>query len=86
MFIEPCGLPPIRSHDHLITLKEGTLPVCARPYRYPLYQKGKIEKIVWELLELGATRMSQSLFSSPVLLVRKTNESWKMCVDYWALN
>ena len=56
------GLPPIQSHEHGITLKEGAQSVCERPYRYPYYQKFEIEKIVKELLEVGSIRPSQSPF------------------------
>jgi hypothetical protein len=86
VFLEPKGLPPVRSHDHQILLKEGTQPICVRPYRYPYYQKTEIEKIVKDLLESGVIKPSQSPFSSPVLLVRKADGSWRMCIDYRALN
>ena len=86
VFAEPKGLPPNRSHDHSITLKSDAQPVCMRPYRYPYFQKEEIEKIVAELLMSGVIRPSQSPFSSLVLLVRKANGSWRMCMDYKALN
>ena len=85
MFEVPTGLPLIRGHEHQIVLKDGTPLVCERPYRYPYFQKSKIE-IVHELLELGSIQPSQSHFSSPVLLVRKADGSWRMCIDYRALN
>ena len=73
VFAVPTSLPPIRGHEHSINLKEGTLPVCERPYRYSHFRKSEIEKIVNELLEVGSIQPSQSPFSSPV---RKVDGSW----------
>ena len=53
---------------------------------YPYYQKNDIEKIVKDLLEVGYIQNSQSPFAFPVLFVRKSNGSWRMCIDYRALN
>jgi hypothetical protein len=86
VFEEPEGLPPKRNHEHQILLKQGVPPHCQRPYRYLHYQKTKIEKIVQDLLDSGCVRPSQSPFASPVLLVRKADGSWRMCVDYRGLN
>ena len=86
VFEVPTALPHLRGHKHQIVLKEGTEPVCERPYRYPFYQKTEIEKIVHDLLEVGYIKSSHSPFSSPVLLVRKADGSWRMCIDYRSLN
>ena len=86
VFAKPQGLPPPRSHDHQIQLQEATKPTCVRPYRYPYYQKEEIEKLVREMLKAGIIQPSQSPHSSSVLLVRKVDGSWCMCIDYRALN
>lgn len=39
LFAEPTDLPPTRTHDHLIPLKEGSSPVSSNPYRCPYIQK-----------------------------------------------
>ena len=80
------SLPLIKAHEHQIILKEGFSLIYERPYRYPFYQKIEIEKIVHELLEVGSIRVSHSPFSSLVLLVRKADGSWRMCIDYRSLN
>ncbi|GKC68033.1 transposon Tf2-12 polyprotein [Tanacetum coccineum] len=86
VFQGPRGLPPIRSQDHQIPLLPNARPVNSRPYRQPYYQKSEIEKQVRELLHQGLIRPSHSPFASPVLLVKKSDGTWRFCVDYRALN
>nr|GFA37929.1 hypothetical protein [Tanacetum cinerariifolium] len=86
VFAVPTTLPPTRPCDHQIPLKEGTIPINSRPYRHPPNQKNTIEVMVKELLDTGVIRDSQSPFSSPVVMVKKKDGSWKMCIDYRKLN
>jgi hypothetical protein len=67
-------------------LKAGCDAVNVRPYRYPHHHKNEIEKQVKELLATGVIRHNISSFSSPVILVKKKDGSWRMCIDYRALN
>lgn len=57
-----------------------------RPYCYPYSQKAEIEKQITELLKSGLIRVNHNPFSLPVLLVKKKDGCWRMCIDYRALN
>ena len=85
-FQEPEWLPSARGHDHIIPLKEGSQPVNLRPYRYLGLQKDVLEKMVEEMLGTGIIRPSNNPFASPVVLVKKKDSTWRLCVDYRALN
>jgi hypothetical protein len=86
IFAIPRGLPPQRRHDHRIHLLPGMAPVAVRPYRYPQLLKDEVERQCADMLTQGIIRLSSSPFSAPVLLVRKADNTWQFCVDYWALN
>lgn len=86
MFNMPNKLSPTRGHEHGIILKEGVDPVSVRPYRYSQIQKDEIEALVRDMLKAGIILPSNSPFSSPVILVKKKDGSWRFCVDYRALN
>ncbi|GJU63129.1 hypothetical protein Tco_1244964 [Tanacetum coccineum] len=85
VFQPPKSLPPERPFDHRIILKEGTTPISQRPYRHPAVQKDIIKKTTRELLEAGV-RNSQSSFAAPIVLVKKKDGQWRLCMDYRRLN
>nr|GEY21302.1 hypothetical protein [Tanacetum cinerariifolium] len=48
-------------------------------------QKDAIEAVIKELLDTSVVRPSHSPFSSPIVLVKKKDGSWRMCIDYTQL-
>ncbi|KAK4406528.1 Retrovirus-related Pol polyprotein from transposon.6 [Sesamum angolense] len=67
---------------HLISASSISKLVNEGAYGYSYAQKGEIKTIVKGMLQDGMIRPSQSSFGSPVLLVKKKDGSWRMCVDY----
>ncbi|KAL2542528.1 Uncharacterized protein Adt_03506 [Abeliophyllum distichum] len=63
VFKEPSDLPPIRSHDHQLTLKEGAQSFKIRPYRCLFIQKTEVEKMVKEMIEVGIVQTSNNPFA-----------------------
>lgn len=53
---------------------------------HPPSQKDAIEQMVKELLETGVIRPSKSPFSNPIVMVKKKDDSYRMCLDYRQLN
>jgi hypothetical protein len=56
------------------------------PYRYTPQQKDEIEKQIQEMLDSGIVQQSSIPFASAVLLVKKKDGEWSLCVDYRRLN
>lgn len=87
IFSEPNQLPPCRpGFDHRIPLKDGSIPFNLRPYMYSIIQKDIVDNLVEDILNQGIIQYSNSPYASPAVLVRKKDDSWRLCVDYRRLN
>jgi hypothetical protein len=86
MFKEPKGLPPKRGIQHEIQLQQD----CPLPnigmYRMSVMENTEIKKQIQELLDKGVIVPSSSPCGSPIVLVPKKDGTWRMCVDFRALN
>ncbi|MCO5615037.1 hypothetical protein L7F22_069325 [Adiantum nelumboides] len=83
----PSELPPKRGDDdHRIDLIPRSSPLNKPPYRVSQAQQDEIMSQVNELVQKDMVRPSLSPFCSLVLLVHKKDGTYRMCVDYRALN
>ena len=78
----PKKILPTQDHDHVIQLIPRSVPRNIKPYRYPYRQKGEIEHMVEEMLDVGIIMPSQSSQFILVPLVHKIEGSWNMCPYY----
>jgi transposase InsO family protein len=68
-----------------------SIPTEGRPVRQPLRRipealKGAVDAEVTKMLEHGVVQPSSSPWSSPIVMVKKKDGSWRFCVDYRKLN
>ena len=82
----PNKLPPDRGVGHSIPLVEGAVPPNIRQFRLSQAELKELESQVKMMLAKGWIRPSSSPYGAPVLFVPKPNGTWRMCIDYRALN
>lgn len=76
---------PIVKHEVVINLKSSKI-FHATPMRYSLTEKIELNKIVDDLMQKEVIRESSSEYSSRVVLVKKKNGTYRMCINYKELN
>jgi hypothetical protein len=86
VFTTSVGLPSACGHSHRIRFLPGIEPVAVKPYRYAHHQKAELERQYCKMLAQGVSRPSTSRFSASMLLVNKADDSWRLHVNYRALN
>lgn len=67
--------------EHVITMKNDKV-FRQRYYPRNPMMKEIINKQISELLKDGMIEKSESPYSSPVVLVRKKDGNWRMCIDF----
>ena len=72
------------THHHIETGEHSPIrqPMCRTPFAL----RDKIDAMVKEMAEQGVICPSKSPWSSPVVLVRKKDNTMRFCVDYRKLN
>jgi hypothetical protein len=75
----------VQPTEHVIDTGDHP-PLRARARQYSTAHKAAISEEVDKYKRAGVARPSQSPWASPVLIVKKKDNSDRMCVDYRALN
>ena len=61
-------------------------PVRSRPYPVPDSIRESLRKYIADMIKMGVIRESNSLYASPVVVVKKKDSPNRVCVDYRKLN
>ena len=82
----PMELPPNRKIEHITEVEPRAKPVNIKSYRYPHHHKTEIGILTQDLLRCDVISKSRSLYAASVVLVRKKDGSFRLCIDYRGLN
>jgi hypothetical protein len=67
---------------HSIPTIPGAQPIKQRARRLGPEKEKEVDRQVQELAEAGFIEPGSGAWSSPVVLVRKKDQSWRFCIDY----
>ena len=69
---------------HINLTKED--PVRSKPYPLPYSMRLELKKDIVDMIKMGVIRESTFSYSSPVVVVKKKDNTNRVCVDYRKLN
>lgn len=79
-------LPATKLVEHEIVLLESTRPVKQRYYPVSERIEAAMHKELESLVEKDIVEKSQSPWNSPVVMVKKPNGDYRMCIDFRVVN
>ena len=83
LFTEAPGTTDLAQHHIKLTSDE---PVRSRPYPVPYSMRESLKKDIADIIKMGVIRESDSPYASPVVVVKKKDNTNRVCVDYRKLN
>ena len=70
-------------HDIKVT---NDTPITQKPYKTPYSKESVIKESIGKMLDMNEVETSDSYWSSPIVLVKKSDGTERFCVDYRKLN
>jgi hypothetical protein len=86
IFSSCTGVPTHFQVNHPIDLTPGAPFPNGLVYRFSLMENDEIKHQIQELIQKGHTKPNSSPCGSPIVLVQKKDGTWRLCIDYRALN
>ena len=83
LFTEAPGTTSLAQHHIKLTSDQ---PVRSRPYPVPYSLRESLKKDITDMMKMGVIRESSSPYASPVVVVKKKDNTNRICVDYRRLN
>jgi len=80
------GIPPPEEHDFRIYTDPTAKIPHRQPYRMAQSKRNEFEVQIKKLLEKGWVTDSHSCYAAPIIFVKKSDATLRMCVDYHGLN
>lgn len=77
---------PETKFEMKIIVDPNHVPFFYKPRRLSYAEKIAVREIVSDLLDKNVIRKSNSEYSSPIVLIRKKTNDYRLCVDYRSLN
>ncbi|XP_071101021.1 uncharacterized protein [Haliotis cracherodii] len=61
-------------------------PIRSKPYPLPHHMRDVVAKEIQSMLDMGVIEPSHSPYASPIVLVKKADETYRFCTDFRKLN